>query len=206
MNSERREDLRIERLQARFSWGVSSDGKQSGHARGLRLGSSGEFEGYRAYAPGDDLRRLDLKIRQRLGKHVIRVTQEDSCVPVTVLVDRSASMLGSEVSSKDRTREKTIEDLLIFFVLMTRRLGDPMRIASFHDGMLDRWSPLAYDSPGAIRHALNAHPPVGSSDYHTSFSKLTPHPAGKIEGPERKKMISKKKRRGQIRLLVIRRP
>lgn len=57
-----------------------------------RLGPGMEFAGYRAYSPGDELRRLDPYLEARTGELFVREGDVLERLAVTVLVDMSASM------------------------------------------------------------------------------------------------------------------
>ncbi len=119
----------LQRLAQRFRWNIAGRGSLPGRDGGRRLGSAGEFESYRSFEPGDDLRALDLKVYSRLRKRMARVLREDSTVPLTLLVDRSASMSGW-------ARQKTTCELIYFFHLLAQRSADPIRVFSFADGSL----------------------------------------------------------------------
>ena len=124
------ERARIERLARRFRWKLTATGLLPGRRAGRRLGSAGEFEGYRPYEPGDDLRSLDVKVYARLRRPMVRLRRDDSVVPLTLLVDRSASMSGE-------SRTRAVASLGLFFVAMARSNGDPVRVLGFRDGQLE---------------------------------------------------------------------
>ena len=67
-------------------------GGGAGQRRSLRYGSSLDLADYRAYTPGDDIRRLDWSAYARLGRLFMRLYagEEDACV--ALWVDCSASM------------------------------------------------------------------------------------------------------------------
>jgi uncharacterized protein (DUF58 family) len=67
-------------------------GAGAGQRRSRRNGSSLDLADYRAYVPGDDIRRLDWGAYARLDRLLVRLYEgeEDTCV--TVWVDTSASM------------------------------------------------------------------------------------------------------------------
>ena len=56
------------------------------------LGSGIEFQDFKAYVPGDDIRAIDVNIYQRLGKLFIRLFEEQRNLPLYLLIDQSASM------------------------------------------------------------------------------------------------------------------
>ena len=67
-------------------------GGQRGDARSRKKGEGLEFADYRPYVEGDDIRRLDLGVYQRLGKLLVRLHEEEEDLSVHLLIDVSASM------------------------------------------------------------------------------------------------------------------
>jgi uncharacterized protein (DUF58 family) len=63
-----------------------------GSHRSKRLGRSPEFTEYRAYRPGDDLRRLDWKLFARTDRPFLRIADDHAALRTAILVDASASM------------------------------------------------------------------------------------------------------------------
>ena len=63
-----------------------------GAHRSSRLGRSPEFTEYRAYRPGDDLRRLDWKLYGRTDRLYLRIADDHAALRTTIVVDASASM------------------------------------------------------------------------------------------------------------------
>jgi len=70
-------------------------GKLPGERRSKRRGRSVEFEDYRPYVPGDDLRHLDWKIFARLDRFVLKIFREEQDLSLHVLLDASPSMLAA---------------------------------------------------------------------------------------------------------------
>ncbi|MCG8650872.1 MAG: DUF58 domain-containing protein [Pirellulales bacterium] len=68
------------------------DGPYSGRHRSRAMGGSGEFADYRAYTPGDDLRRLDWRVLGRTGRAYIKRFQEDTNLACLPIIDCSGSM------------------------------------------------------------------------------------------------------------------
>ncbi len=60
---------------------------------GKERGAGVEFSEYRAYAPGDEWRRIDWKLMARTDRYFIREAERDSHVAVWLVMDASASML-----------------------------------------------------------------------------------------------------------------
>lgn len=161
---------RIDRLARRFQWGFSSRSPLPGQHRGRRLGTAGEFEGYRRYEPGDDLARLDVGVYARLRQRVVRLSREDSILPLTVLIDRSASMAGTH-------RERAMTELAAFFLQVARRGHDPVRLFAFSNGQLSA-SPGRLQSIESLETLLRHHPLRGDSNFAREFAQLGPDPAG----------------------------
>jgi uncharacterized protein (DUF58 family) len=63
-----------------------------GSHRSTRLGRSPEFTEYRAYRPGDDLRRLDWKLFGRTDRLFLRIADDHAALRTAIVVDASASM------------------------------------------------------------------------------------------------------------------
>lgn len=73
-------------------------GKMPGERRSKKRGSSVEFDDYREYAPGDDLRRLDWNVFARFDRFIVKMFREEEDLSVHVVIDASASMDAGEPS------------------------------------------------------------------------------------------------------------
>jgi uncharacterized protein (DUF58 family) len=80
----------LEALRRRLEIRARSGG--AGEHVAKRRGGSAEFQEHRAYAPGDDLRRIDWAAYARTGEPVLKVFRAEEDVVVRVLCDASASM------------------------------------------------------------------------------------------------------------------
>ena len=69
-------------------------GKLPGERRSKRRGQSVEFDDYRPYIPGDDLRHIDWNIYARFDRFVLKLFREEEDLAVHVLIDASASMFA----------------------------------------------------------------------------------------------------------------
>src|SRR5688572_15334088 len=65
---------------------------EPGAHRSMRLGRSPEFTEYRAYRPGDDLRRLDWKLYGRTDRPFLRIADDHAALRTLIVIDASASM------------------------------------------------------------------------------------------------------------------
>ncbi len=77
-------------------------GATAGQRRSRRYGSSLDLADYRAYVPGDDIRRLDWGAYARLGRLLTRLYEAEEDMCVTAWVDTSASMAWDPIG-KERT-------------------------------------------------------------------------------------------------------
>jgi uncharacterized protein (DUF58 family) len=76
------------RLAARL---ISQQLRQGIHS-GIRVGAGSEFEQYRHYQPGDDLKRIDWKYFSRSGKYMIKESTTESNLQIRLMLDLSGSM------------------------------------------------------------------------------------------------------------------
>jgi uncharacterized protein (DUF58 family) len=67
-------------------------GKMPGERRSKRRGRSVEFDDFRNYVPGDDLRHIDWNIFARLDRLFVKLFREEEDLALNVIVDSSASM------------------------------------------------------------------------------------------------------------------
>lgn len=87
------EHLEIIKLQnLRLAAKIISEKLIQGSHFGKRVGSGAEFEQYRHYEPGDDLKRLDWKLFARSEKYLIKESPVDSYLNIKLILDLSGSM------------------------------------------------------------------------------------------------------------------
>lgn len=67
-------------------------GKMPGERRSKKRGQSVEFDDYRQYVPGDDLRHIDWNVLARLDKLFLKLFREEEDLGVHILLDASPSM------------------------------------------------------------------------------------------------------------------
>lgn len=73
-------------------------GKMPGERRSKRRGQSVEFDDYRVYVPGDDLRRIDWNVFARLDRFFVKLFREDEDLSVHLVLDASPSMDAGDPS------------------------------------------------------------------------------------------------------------
>jgi hypothetical protein len=86
-------------------------GKLPGERRSKRRGRSVEFDDFRPYVPGDDLRHIDWNIVGRLDKLFIKLFREEEDLALQLVIDASASMdVGGGQAPLSRTPKKAQSD------------------------------------------------------------------------------------------------
>ena len=83
---------------------VSRGGRHAEHPA-IELGSGLEFRDYRGYTAGDDFRRIDWNLYNRLGRLFVRQFDQLEDYPVYVLVDLSDSMWFASPTRADMARQ-----------------------------------------------------------------------------------------------------
>jgi uncharacterized protein (DUF58 family) len=91
------QSLRRSRLLVRSAKATTGIGERRSKAKGSGL----EFLDYREYQPGDDVRHLDPHLFVRTGAHYVRQYAVYQQLPITIIVDGSASMNFSTPSKFD---------------------------------------------------------------------------------------------------------
>jgi uncharacterized protein (DUF58 family) len=76
-------------------------GQAKGERRSLRKGAGVEFQDYRPYVMGDDLRYVDWNIFSRLNRLILKLFVEEEDLCLHLLVDGSASMDSGRPSKLD---------------------------------------------------------------------------------------------------------
>jgi len=71
-------------------------GKLPGERRSKRRGRSVEFDDYREYVPGDDLRHVDWNVLARLDRFFVKLFREDQDLSLQIVLDASPSMDAGE--------------------------------------------------------------------------------------------------------------
>lgn len=67
-------------------------GKLPGERRSKKRGASVEFDDFRSYIPGDDLRHIDWNVYARLDRFFIKLFREEEDLALHLVIDASASM------------------------------------------------------------------------------------------------------------------
>lgn len=117
---ELRARLRGLRLAARHAAGGDGLGQHTSRSRGAGL----EFAQYRAYEPGDELRRIDWKLYARSDRYFVREAERDSPLTVWAIVDASASMRQRDAARPDGSKLDAAKTLAACTFELALRQGD----------------------------------------------------------------------------------
>lgn len=122
-------------LATRFVHGAADASVGIGERRSRSHGSGLEFAEHRPYREGDDTRHLDARVAARLGENYVRVHTAEKQLPISIIIDGSASMaVGS--ASKFAMAQR-LAQVLAYIGLAG---GDQVDIAIFSASKL-AWSP-----------------------------------------------------------------
>ena len=129
---EIRSRLKRLRLRTRSDLGTRGFGMHPSRNKGSGL----EFAQYRAYEPGDELRRIDWKLFARSDKFFVREAEEESPVSVWILIDASASMGQADRARPDMTRLDAAKLLALCIAELAQMQGDRFGWIVLADGAL----------------------------------------------------------------------
>ncbi|MBU6414519.1 MAG: DUF58 domain-containing protein [Planctomycetes bacterium] len=156
-------------------------GTMPGERRAKRRGSSVEFDDFREYTDGDDLRHVDWNIAARFDRLVVKLFREEQDLSLHIMLDLSPSMCAG-VPSKALTAARLSMALAYLALARNNRVHvsfvglvksvtlAPMRgrtsIHTIARELLNVWPSLPYATPGQlihddVRHALSAASPRG---------------------------------------------
>ena len=112
-------------------------GSARGERKTGRAGGGLEFADHRAYAPGDDLRRIDWNLFGRMEKPLVRLFEAEEELPVYVLLDRSASMGVGGPPKLDLAAQ-----VAAALAYLAARSREPVQVYPFATAVGDALSPL----------------------------------------------------------------
>jgi uncharacterized protein (DUF58 family) len=101
---------------------------------GRERGAGVEFSEYRAYAPGDEWRRVDWKLLARADRYYVREAERDSHVAVWLLLDATASMAEPSRNVEGLDKLAYARALLGCVAAIAQRQGDAFGLVMLQDG------------------------------------------------------------------------
>ncbi|HEV7679471.1 MAG TPA: DUF58 domain-containing protein [Candidatus Dormibacteraeota bacterium] len=145
-------------------------GEVAGTRRARGAGESVEVSDHRAYAPGDDLRRVDWGAFARSDRLSVRLGLAEREATVTLVVDRSRSMeFGEPVSKADRARS-----IAAAMAWVAVQGGDRVAVAGVGSTVV-RWCPPVRGRVGVHRAwRLLASLPVAAAGDPAALVALAP--------------------------------
>ncbi len=104
---------------------------------GRERGAGVEFSEYRAYAPGDEWRRVDWKLLARADRYYVREAERDSHVAVWLWLDATASMAepSREINGVDKLW--FARSVLACVAAIAQRQGDAFGLVVCSDGRVE---------------------------------------------------------------------
>ncbi len=103
---------------------------RSGELLGRGTGSSLEFQEFRQYMPGDDIRHLDWSTYARSDQLMVRLYREEISPRTQIFVDTSVSMNTGEQAKPLVTRQ-----LAALFCMLSARLGGQPQLVPLTDDL-----------------------------------------------------------------------
>jgi uncharacterized protein (DUF58 family) len=104
---------------------------------GRERGAGVEFSEYRAYAPGDEWRRVDWKLLARADRYYVREAERDSHVGVWLWLDATASMAEPSRRVPGLDKFWFARTALACVAAIAQRQGDAFGLVVCTDGRID---------------------------------------------------------------------
>jgi uncharacterized protein (DUF58 family) len=101
---------------------------------GRERGAGVEFSEYRAYAPGDEWRRVDWKLMARADRYFVREAERDSHVAVWLVLDATASMAEPSRSIEGLDKLAYARTVLGCIAAIAQRQGDAFGLVVLSGG------------------------------------------------------------------------
>jgi len=93
----------------------------TGNYKSHHQGRGMDFDEFRNYQPGDDIRNIDWKVTARLGKPYTKIFKEEKEKPVFILLDQTQTLFfGTKLNFKS----VTAAEAFAYFAWNTKRKGD----------------------------------------------------------------------------------
>lgn len=132
------------------------DGVMMGMHRSPNFGFSQEFEEYRQYAEGDDIRFIDWNVFARSERTYIKRFRGETNAPLTILVDASASM-GFQSEAASVSKMQYAKYLAASLAYLATRQRDAVGVMTFDQDIREFRRPSSKTGQlQAILHALDA--------------------------------------------------
>jgi uncharacterized protein (DUF58 family) len=134
------------------------------------LGLGTEFESIREYAPDDDIRQVNWRATQRLGRPMSNQFRVERDRDVVLLVD-SGRLTGSPIG--DATRLDLALDAAVAVAAVADVVGDRCGAVAFAGGIRRSLRPRRGGSRAIIEALFDLEPERVDSDYERAFQEVT---------------------------------
>jgi uncharacterized protein (DUF58 family) len=104
---------------------------------GRERGAGVEFSEYRAYAPGDEWRRVDWKLLARADRYYVREAERDSHVATWLVLDASASMAEPSRRVEGLSKHWYARTALACVAAIAQRQGDAFGLLVLSGGRVE---------------------------------------------------------------------
>lgn len=104
---------------------------------GRERGAGVEFSEYRAYAPGDEWRRVDWKLLARADRYYVREAERDSHVAIWLWLDATASMAEPSRSMPEVDKLWYARTVLACLAAVAQRQGDAFGLVVMSNGRVN---------------------------------------------------------------------
>ena len=149
------------------------DGFIAGLHRTLFLGVSTEFAEHRAYAPGDDVRRIDWRVFARTDRFYVKSYEAETNADLVVALDISGSMdfSSGEADSESVTKLDYARFVAASLAHLAGRQRDRIGLATFDVGLVQMIPPSGRHRDRVLR-VLEKLSVGGGSDLGKSLERL----------------------------------
>lgn len=149
------------------------DGFMSGLHRALFLGVSTEFAEHRAYAPGDEVRRIDWRVYARTDRLYVKAYEAETNADLVLALDASRSMdfTSGEADSGSVTKLDYARFVAASLAHLASRQRDRVGLAVFDIGLQQVIPPSGRHRDRILR-ALDTLSPGGGSDLGNALARL----------------------------------
>ncbi len=113
---------------------IAVEGFVSGLHKSPHRGFSVEFNDYRNYYPGDDMRHVDWKLYARSEKFYVKQYEDETNVRCMIVLDASASMAYSSASMTKLDYGVTLASALAYFIMQQR---DAVGLVTYDEALKD---------------------------------------------------------------------
>jgi uncharacterized protein (DUF58 family) len=158
-------DPEVQRALATYQLGLPRmpPAGRSGELLGRGVGSSVEFQEYRQYVPGDDIRHLDWGAYARSDTLMVRLFRDEISPRTDLLLDGSRSMLGSGPPELRIHKARVAKQLTTLFARLVARLGGRPKLFISGDGpavdlpleQLHRLTEWPFSGQGSLSDQIN---------------------------------------------------